>query len=62
VTFTKLGCTTAQAMADGHRELARRLLAGLSAEAFDGFDAGLSHLIDRLRTVLSEAPHVATGV
>lgn len=62
VTFTKLGRITAQAMADGHRELARRLFAGLSAEAFDGFDAGLSHLIDRLRTVLSEAPHVATGV
>jgi hypothetical protein len=33
-----------------------------SAEAFDGFDAGLSQLIDRLRAVLSEAPHVGTGV
>ncbi len=53
VTFTELGRATAHAMADGHRELARRLFADLSAEAFDGFDAGLSHLIDRLRTVLS---------
>ena len=62
VTFTERGRTTAQAMADAHRELARRLFAGLPTEAFDGFDAGLSHLIDRLRTVLSEAPHVATRV
>jgi hypothetical protein len=40
----------------------RRLFADLSAEAFDGFDTSLSHLIDRLRTVLSEAPRVGTGV
>ena len=62
VTFTELGRTTTQAMADGHRELARQLFAGLPAEAFDGFDAGLSHVIDRLRALLSEAPHVGTGV
>ena len=62
VTFTELGRTTTQAMADGHRELARQLFAGLPAETFDGFDAGLSHVIDRLRALLSEAPHVGTGV
>ena len=52
VTFTELGRTTAQALADGHRELARELFAGLSAEEFDGFDAGLRHVVDRLRTLL----------
>src|SRR5215472_13164647 len=62
VTFTELGRSTVEAMADGHRELARQLFAGLPAEAFDGFDAGLSHVIDRLRALLSEAPHVGTGV
>jgi DNA-binding MarR family transcriptional regulator len=62
VTFTELGHSTAQAMADGHRELARQLFGGLSAEVFDGFDAGLGHVIQRLRALLSEAPRVGTGV
>ena len=52
VTFTELGRTTAQALADGHREFARHLFAGLSAEEFDGFDVGLRHVVDRLRTLL----------
>jgi len=55
VTFTELGRSTAQAMADGHRELARQLFADLPAETFDGFDAGLSHVVNRLRTVLASA-------
>jgi DNA-binding MarR family transcriptional regulator len=54
VTFTELGRTTGQALADGHRELARHLFAGLSAEAFDGFDTGLSHVVDRLRALLTK--------
>ena len=54
VTFTEHGRTTAQVLADGHRELARHLFAGLPAEAFDGFDAGLSHVADRLRALLAE--------
>src|SRR5579864_5724845 len=54
VTFTELGRTTGQALADGHRELARHLFAGMPAEAFDGFDAGLSHVVDRLRTLLAK--------
>jgi hypothetical protein len=53
---------TAQAMADGHRELARQLFAGLPAKAFDGFAAGLDHVIDRLRAVLSEPPYVGPAV
>ena len=55
VTFTELGRSTAAALADGHRELARQLFADMSAEAFDGFDAGLSHVVNRLRTLLTGA-------
>ena len=54
VTFTELGRVTAAALADGHRELARQLFADVSAEVFDGFDTGLSHVVNRLRTVLAE--------
>lgn len=54
VTFTELGRTTAQALADGHRELARQLFADVPGEEFDGFDTGLSHVVDRLRTLLAE--------
>jgi DNA-binding MarR family transcriptional regulator len=53
VTFTELGRVTAQALADGHRELARQLFADLPAEVFDGFDTGLSHVVSRLRAVLA---------
>src|SRR6516162_920767 len=55
VTFTERGRSTAAALADGHRELARQLFADMSAEAFDGFDAGLSHVVNRLRTLLTGA-------
>jgi DNA-binding MarR family transcriptional regulator len=53
VTFTELGRVTAQALADGHRELARQLFADMPAEVFDGFDTGLSHVVSRLRAVLA---------
>jgi hypothetical protein len=49
-------------MADGHRELARQLFAGLPAEAFDRFDDGLGRVIGRLRALLSGAPHVGADV
>ena len=55
VTFTELGHTTAQTLADGHRELARQVFAGMPAEEFDGFDTGLSHVLDRLRALLGES-------
>ncbi len=55
VTVTDLGRTTAQAIADGHRELARQLFAGMPAEEFDGFDTGLSHVVNRLRTLVAES-------
>jgi DNA-binding MarR family transcriptional regulator len=53
VTFTEHGRATAQALVDGHRRLARQLFAGLPDDVFDGFDAGLVHVISRFRGVLA---------
>ena len=53
VTFTELGRTTAAALADGHRELARQLFADMSTGEFGGFDAGLGHVLARLRAHLA---------
>jgi DNA-binding MarR family transcriptional regulator len=53
VTFTERGRATAQALLDGHVRLARQLFAGLPGDAFDSFDAGLLHVLTRLRGVLS---------
>lgn len=53
VTFTERGRTTGQALADGHRRLARQLFADLTDDAFDGFDAGLVHVITQFRGVLA---------
>ena len=36
VTFTELGRSTAQTLADSHRELARQLFSGMSAGEFGG--------------------------
>jgi DNA-binding MarR family transcriptional regulator len=52
VTFTERGHTTAHALLDDHRRLARQLFADMPDEAFDGFDAGLVHVLTRLRGVL----------
>jgi DNA-binding MarR family transcriptional regulator len=60
VTFTELGRTTAQALGDGHRQLARHLFGGMPAEEFDGFDTGLSHVLDRLRSLLGESTRDAS--
>jgi DNA-binding MarR family transcriptional regulator len=60
VTFTERGRTTAQALADGHRELARHLFADMPAEEFDGFGTGLSHVVDRLRILLAEPAQAAS--
>jgi DNA-binding MarR family transcriptional regulator len=62
VTFTELGRVTAQDLADGHRELARQLFAGMPAQAFDDFDTGLSHVVNRLRTVLAQKAQSAQDV
>jgi DNA-binding MarR family transcriptional regulator len=53
VTCTERGRATAQALADGHRRLARQLFADLPDDAFDGFDAGLVHVITQFRAVLA---------
>jgi DNA-binding MarR family transcriptional regulator len=52
VTFTGRGRTTAQALLDDHRRLARQLFADMPGDAFDGFDAGLLHVLTRLRGAL----------
>lgn len=51
VTFTPLGRDTARALVEGHRRLARELFKALPADVFDRFDAGLGHVIERLRTI-----------
>jgi DNA-binding MarR family transcriptional regulator len=53
VTFTARGHAAARALADGHRQLARQLFAGLPADVFDGFDIGLEQVLGRLRSVLA---------
>ncbi|HEY2688978.1 MAG TPA: MarR family transcriptional regulator [Streptosporangiaceae bacterium] len=53
VTFTERGRATAQALVDSHRRLARQLFAGLPDDVFDGFDAGLLHVLARFRGVLA---------
>jgi DNA-binding MarR family transcriptional regulator len=51
VTFTPLGDATAQALVEGHRQLARRLFEDLPADVLDGFDAGLVKVIHQLRSL-----------
>ena len=51
VTFTPHGQATARQLVEDHRELACRLFEDLPVEALDAFDAGLGHVIQRLREV-----------
>jgi DNA-binding MarR family transcriptional regulator len=53
VTFTERGRVTAQALLDSYRRLARQLFADLPDDTFDGLDAGLRHVIMRLRGVIA---------
>jgi DNA-binding MarR family transcriptional regulator len=52
VTFTSKGRHTAGTLVSSHRELAQRLFSGLPPETFDGFDAGLNQVVDRLRALI----------
>ena len=52
VTFTDKGRLTAEALASSHRELARQLFSGLPRQTFEGFNAGLNQVLDRLRTLI----------
>jgi DNA-binding MarR family transcriptional regulator len=54
VTFTERGRAAARALVDDHRRLARQLFGDLADDVFDGFDAGLLHVITRFRGVLAE--------
>lgn len=53
VTFTEQGHTTAKALLDDHRRLARQLFADMPDDVFDSFDTGLLHVLTRLRGVLA---------
>jgi DNA-binding MarR family transcriptional regulator len=53
VTFTERGHSTAQALLDDHRRLARQLFADMAGDVFDSFDAGLLLVLTRLRGVLA---------
>ena len=60
VTLTERGRTTTQFMVDGHRELARQLFAGMAAEEFESFDAGLVHVLGRLRALAAASAQDAS--
>ena len=53
VTFTPRGRETSRALVEGHRRLARELFEDLPVDALDGFDAGLVHVVSRLRILIS---------
>lgn len=49
VTMTEHGRSASRAMLDGRRKLAHTLLGDLPREQLREFDAGLRHLVERLR-------------
>ncbi|MHB1571898.1 MAG: MarR family winged helix-turn-helix transcriptional regulator [Solirubrobacteraceae bacterium] len=51
VTFTPHGQNTARALVESHRQLARLLFEDVAASELEGFEAGLVHVIARLRTL-----------
>lgn len=53
VTFTPHGEDTARTLAEGRRHLARQLFEDLPDDVLGGFEAGLVHIVDRLRTLIS---------
>ncbi len=53
VTFTEQGQTTAQALFDDHRRLARQLFASMPGDVIDNFDTCLLHVLTQLRSVLT---------
>lgn len=52
VTMTERGQAATRAMLDGRTRLARDLFADLPPDRFEGFDAGLRHVLDRLGALL----------
>jgi DNA-binding MarR family transcriptional regulator len=51
ITFTPRGEAAARRLVEGHRRLAHELFEDLPADVLDGFDAGLVHVIARVRTL-----------
>jgi DNA-binding MarR family transcriptional regulator len=56
VTFTERGAATAAALDSGHRGLAELLFAGMPADRFEHFVAGLGEILARLRDRLDPQP------
>ncbi len=52
VTFTPQGKAASRALKKAHRQLARQLFGDLPAGHLDGFEAGLGHVLERLRSHL----------
>lgn len=61
VTFTPHGQETAHALVDGHERLARELFADLPDDLLESFDAGLIHVIARLRSLTSAQQSTAAA-
>ena len=52
--MTEQGEATSRRLRAGRRRFAESLFSDLSPEAFAGFDAGLSQVLDRLRRLLGD--------
>lgn len=59
VTMTQKGQAASQAMLDGRRRLAQALLGPLPRDEFHDFDAGLRHVLERLRDLLDTSKAAA---
>lgn len=53
VTFTPHGEDAARALVEGRRGLARQLFEELPDDVLDGFEAGLVHVLGRLRALIA---------
>jgi len=60
VTMTEQGQATTRRLLDGRRRFAQNLLGDLSPETFQGFDAGVREVLERLRRLLSRSPNHPT--
>ena len=57
--MTQQGEAASRAMLDGRRKLAQALLGDLPRDGFHGFDAGLRHVLERLRELLDTSEAAA---
>jgi DNA-binding MarR family transcriptional regulator len=55
VTMTEQGKATSRRLLDGRRRFAESLFSDLSPETFEGFDAGVRQVLEKLRRLLDAA-------